>query len=137
MVKKEFTNELLKRLNDLSDIELIEELDRPTQGGSGSYYNNLIKAILDKRLKTAVQDLTENVKKGNKVTKRAGAATSTFSKILILIGLVQFIVIVFQFIYSVNEGENKIIGYLSLGAVFALVVYAFYSFKSEIEPIRK
>ena len=59
MVKKEFTNGILKRLNDLSDIELIEELDRGTFG-SGEAYNNLIKALLDKRLKTAIQDLNRN-----------------------------------------------------------------------------
>ena len=65
MVKKEFTNETLKKLNDLSDVELIEELEKPTYG-SGEFYNNLIKAILDKRLKTAIQDLDKNTQRYSK-----------------------------------------------------------------------
>jgi len=69
MVKKEFTRQLLKNLNDLSDVELIEELDAGTMG-SGEYYQNVIKGLLDKRLKIAIQDLTENVKRGNETTAK-------------------------------------------------------------------
>ena len=69
MVKKEFRNQTLRRLNNLSDIELIEELEKSTYG-SGEFYNNLIKALLDKGLKIAVQDLTKNIKNGNEITKK-------------------------------------------------------------------
>lgn len=61
MEEKEFKNHTLKKLNNLSDIELIEELDKATYGG-GDVYRDLIKAILDKRLKITIQDLDRNTR---------------------------------------------------------------------------
>ena len=68
MVKKEFTRQLQKRLNDLSDVELIEELDGQTLG-TGETYQNIVKAFLDRSLKITIQDLTEVIQKNNTKTK--------------------------------------------------------------------
>lgn len=64
MAKKEFTNERLKKLNDLSDVELIEEL-----WAASDPKKELIKALLDRRLKIVINDLKETTKINNQTTK--------------------------------------------------------------------
>jgi len=64
MVKKDFTVERPKRYDNMSDIDLIEQLN---QGTLNSTEINVINAILNKRSKRIVQYLTEVTKKSNKI----------------------------------------------------------------------
>jgi len=64
MVKKDFTVERPKRYDNMSDIDLIEQLN---QGTLNSTEINVINAILYKRSKRIVQYLTEVTKKSNKI----------------------------------------------------------------------
>jgi len=88
MVKKEFTKEVQKRLDNLSDVELIEELDGTTYG-AGEVYRDIIRALLDKRLKITIQDLTKNVKKFNK-------KSSCYTKILIWLTAIMTLAVLAQ-----------------------------------------
>lgn len=53
MVKKEFTQPFAKAFNERSDVELIEDLGGVTLG---NHERDVIKAILDKRMKIVMQD---------------------------------------------------------------------------------
>lgn len=90
MVKKEFTKGVQKGLNNLSDIELIEELDGSTYG-SGEVYREIIRAILDKRLKTSIHDL-------KKVTQKSNEKTEKYNKLLfkltIVIAILSFLMLI-------------------------------------------
>jgi hypothetical protein len=121
-----------KNLEDASDEEL--------QRWVNNYDFRVVPLASDeltrrqlKGLQSEIKNLESTIKKGNKTTEKAGEATAKFSKILILIGIIQFIVILFQFIYSVNEGENKIYGFISLFSVFVLIIYSFYTFNKKID----
>lgn len=65
MVKKIFTEERPKNLGNMSDIELIERLDKGTLGQPEI---NTINAILDKRSKKINQQLVEVTQKSNKIS---------------------------------------------------------------------
>ena len=90
MVKKEFTKEIQKRLNNLSDIELIEELDGQAYG-SGEVYREIIRAILDKRLKRSIQDLKEVIQKGNRITEKY---SKSLLKLTVVIAILTFLMLV-------------------------------------------
>lgn len=65
-MKKEFTAPRPKKLDELSDIELIEVLDR---GTSTNAEINTINAILNKRMKRTIQFLTEVFQKNADITE--------------------------------------------------------------------
>ena len=93
MVKKQFTKPLQRKLNDLSDVELIEEMDNGIIG-SGEVYRDVIKAILDKRLKKAIQSLDKN--------------TARYSKVLIWLTSLLFVIAYIQTIVLLKtvSGSN-------------------------------
>lgn len=66
MTKKEFTGGRAENFNQMSDVELIEELDKGIHSPAAI---NTIKAILDKRIKRSIQHLIEVIQKSGEVTK--------------------------------------------------------------------
>lgn len=67
MTKKEFTGGRVKNFNEMSDVELIEELDKGIHSPAAI---NTIKAILDKRTKKSIQHLTEVIQKSGEITEK-------------------------------------------------------------------
>lgn len=67
MTKKEFTDRRPKEYNEKSDVELIELLDT---GTLMDWQRDSIKALLDKRTKIAIHDLTSIIKRNNEVTDK-------------------------------------------------------------------
>ncbi len=90
MVKKDFTEERPKQLNNMSDVDLIERLDKGTISPAEI---NVIKAILDKRNKKSIQYLTEVIQKSSEKTEKYNKALVTLTRViafltfLMLIGL--------------------------------------------------
>ena len=71
-MKKNFTDKDILALDAKSDVELIESLNTTIN----PVVRQIVEALLNRRLKRVIQDLTDNVKAGNK-------STSKYSKVLI------------------------------------------------------
>jgi len=84
MSKKEFTDASLMELDNLSDIELIELMNKGILGINGI---EVVKSLLDRRLKRSLHDLTETTKKNTR-------AQDKYNKILIGLTIVLVILTV-------------------------------------------
>lgn len=90
MVKKEFTEEIPKTYDDMSDVNLIEELSKGTLTEGR---RDTIKAILDKGTKKTILHLTEVTQKNSEVTEKHNVELIRLTKViatltfLMLIGL--------------------------------------------------
>lgn len=115
MAKKEFITEKFKRLDELSDVELIEKLEGRI-GPVGDMNRDIIKAILDKRLKISIQDLIRKIETLNKTT-------SFYSLILIILtlNLINIGLLTLSASPVANLLEAKIIG-ISTAAISIIVL---------------
>lgn len=127
MTKKDFTNEVPKRLNDLSDIELIEELEKGSYG-SGDVYESLIEAILNKRLKIVIQDLTKNVQRGNE-------ATTKYNRALIILSFMMFFVSVMQVTFAVYGLSGTPIHRVGLITAFIVLVIVVPTMRTVVKDV--
>ncbi len=80
MSKKEFTEERPKRLDDLSDIELIEHLDK---GTGTTAEREVTQALLDRRLKIVLNDLKEATKKNIQATEKYNDQLVSLTRVLV------------------------------------------------------
>ena len=91
MVKKIFTKSLQQKLNNLSDIELIEDIDNDSAAVSGEAHRTIIRAILDKRLKKSIHNLTEVIQNSNKKTTKQ---TNWLIGLTIVIAILTFLMLI-------------------------------------------
>lgn len=128
MDKEEFTKPLQQKLNNLSDAKLIEEMDNGTCG-AGEVYREVIKAILDVRAKEATEKLNKSIEKLDKNTAR-------YSKVLIWLTLLLFIIAFIQVIILFKTVSSSDWVGVGLTILLAAVIY-FVSRKFEKEIINK
>lgn len=88
MGRLDFSNETAQKLDELRDEALIEQFDTNTYG-SGPAYDNLVNAILDKRLKQAIIELTKHVKRGNRSASRLNQAVLAVTFLMVFISFLQ------------------------------------------------
>ena len=94
-MKKEFTETRPKEFNEKSDIELIEELDKGTYTDTEI---NVIKAILDKRMKRSIQNLTDVTKISSEKTEKYSQKLISLTWILAILTIFLVMIAAFQFI---------------------------------------
>lgn len=88
MVKKEFTEPRSGSYNEMSDVELIEELDK---GIYSPAEINVINAILGKRTKKSIQDLKEVVQKNSVISEKYNNILIDLTKWVLLLTVIMTI----------------------------------------------
>ena len=94
MVKKEFTDRILKEYNSKSDVELIEILG--SMGMLTQPRRDAIKTILDKRTKTTIRYLTEVIQKNSKISEKYNQTLIKLTYFIALLTLLMIIGLIIQ-----------------------------------------
>ena len=86
-MKKNFTDKDILALDAKSDVELIEELNT----NLNIVTRQIVEALLNRRLKRVIQDLTDSVKAGNKSTSKYSMALIRLTVAIALLTIVMTI----------------------------------------------
>jgi len=81
---------------------------------------------MSRRLKNEIKNL-------NKITDKASRITKRLSIVLIFIGIIQLVVILHQFIFTVIEGQNKLYGTLLLMVLTGFLLWIMSSFNKTFQ----
>ena len=99
MTRKVFTEERPMRLDNLSDVELIEHINKCTLTPAE---RDVTQSLLDRRLKVVLNDLKEATKKNIQATDKYNRQLISLTRILVWLTLLMALGVVLQIYLAIK-----------------------------------
>ncbi|MFC1678243.1 hypothetical protein ACFLZ9_00720 [Patescibacteria group bacterium] len=99
------------------DQDIIEALKKSSSLSSDSVQKSSFKECQFYRLQI------ESILRNRKSLEDFSRATTNLTLLLLIVGIIQFIVVIFQFIYDIQSSSDKIFGSIILFIIFGFIIW--------------